>query len=134
MEIFSRHLSDHNTNAVDMNAQIRRVLVDYRIQRADPTQPTHMATKMLSDTPEEPQENINSPLADDEPIVTLVPIQAVNNNINDLHRKLDSHICNTNMHFSSVKDSIECIKRRVSVIDRQTLAHLDDPQCERRCR
>jgi len=59
MEIVSRHLSDNNTNAVDMNTQIRRVLVNYRIQRADPTQQTDMATEMLTDTPEEPQENIN---------------------------------------------------------------------------
>jgi len=102
MEIVSRHLSDNNTNAVDMNAQMRRVLVDYRIQQTDPTQPTEIATEMLTDTPEEPKENSNSPLANVEQNFILVLLQAVNNNIKDLHSKLDSHICNTNMQFSSL--------------------------------
>jgi len=88
MEIVSRHLSDNNTNAVDMNTQIRRVLVNYRIQRADPTQQTDMATEMLTDTPEEPQENINLPLADYEPNSILVLLQAVNKNIKRLTQQV----------------------------------------------
>ena len=39
--LVSRHLSDNNTiyNAVDMNAHIRRVLIDYRIQRPEKNAP-----------------------------------------------------------------------------------------------
>ena len=41
-----------------MNAHIRRVLIDYRIQRPEKTHPRLVAKEMLDDTSDEPQRNV----------------------------------------------------------------------------